>query len=588
MVIEFVGNTDVGLIRQNNEDNFANLVIDLVTGKVQIVESHEVELLKNRTVAAFIIADGMGGAAAGEVASQLAIDTAVKNFTERHLPINREEDIVDYLKAIVIESHQVILSHAKKNPESFGMGTTVTIGLAYNDQLFIVWSGDSRIYRYAPHGVEQMKSYDLEQLEILTPDHSVVWEMVERGEITSEDARTHEQSNIITQSLGDPTFPPKPDFRIINLFKGDRILLCSDGLNGMMADFYISQILGSGLGVRETVSTLTDAAKSGGGTDNITVTVVEVKEGVAPMIIPTTSITSVITKKSEHTFSTNNTAEAIVKDISSNDEFKSIANTIDKEENNIDEKKESKISLKPLLISVFVLLSLVFAAFKGWENFTKKPSTSQDNTEHNTKDTLTVKGGEVSQSKDQDSIANKKEKKPTSTQKNENGKRNNNKENSSSSRSNHSTQESHSSTVENKKPQVQTPSSSEKPVEQPKKKEEKISPELEKILEDIKGQLKEIDLLISTIKSKDKEEVNKIIEEQEKVAINEPAKDSFENIIESTAFKGDIKTLEESKKKLQKLLDNLTNEPQIDKKSEVDKIIERIKLIKEAYNNSEK
>ena len=294
MYIDFSGLTDVGIVRQNNEDRFCNLLIDLVAKEVSVEDSNALELTNMHKAAAFIVADGMGGMAAGEIAAEVAVETAKRFFKEKEIPIENDGFIVDYLKEILLEGHEAIKIYASNNPKSFGMGTTLTIGLVHGDKLFIVWSGDSRCYRYAPYGVQQLKSYDLKELEIITPDHSEVWEMVEKGELTSEEARVHERSNVITQSLGDPTVPPQPDFRIIDLYEGDKILFCSDGLNGMMDDFYISQIMGSDLPSEDLVLTLKNAATSGGGADNITVTVVEVKKGNKPTINNANSFASTI------------------------------------------------------------------------------------------------------------------------------------------------------------------------------------------------------------------------------------------------------------------------------------------------------
>ncbi len=282
MRIEFSGHTDVGLIRRNNEDNFCILLIDLITNKVETIDNGDYELISNNKIAVFIVADGMGGMAAGEIASEIVVEEAKRIFRERKIPINNSGFIIDFLKEIISEGHKAVKEYSSNNPKSYGMGTTFTIALVHDSKLFIVWSGDSRCYRYAPNGVQQLKHYDLEKLEIITPDHSEVWEMVENGNLTAEEARVHKNSNIITQSLGDPHIQPRPDFRIVDLYKDDKILICSDGLNGMIDDFYISQIMSSDLTTDDLVFSLIESAKFGGGTDNITVVVAEVKNGNTP------------------------------------------------------------------------------------------------------------------------------------------------------------------------------------------------------------------------------------------------------------------------------------------------------------------
>ncbi|WPP49134.1 PP2C family protein-serine/threonine phosphatase [Catalinimonas niigatensis] len=253
--ISYFGATDVGMIRDHNEDTF--ILIDLTD-----VSGRDFGLVA-------MVADGMGGANAGEVASDIACRVVEDRYLKLQQMPDNHRDVEKYLKNLILEAHYQILEHAKLHPECQGMGTTAVIAWIIEDHLHLAWCGDSRAYVYQ----KQQHS----SLSPLTDDHSFVWEMVKRGELTPEEARVHPQSNIILQVLGSTDSKPSPSYLSKPLEKGETIMLCSDGLNGMLSDTHIQQILEKETEAEACTNVLIEAAKQAGGTDNITVILGEVK-----------------------------------------------------------------------------------------------------------------------------------------------------------------------------------------------------------------------------------------------------------------------------------------------------------------------
>ncbi len=233
-VVDFAAASDVGRVRKANEDNY-------------YVRSP-----------LFVVADGMGGAQAGEVASQIAADSFKDELDESLAPEPR-------LATVVRRANQEINRQAQSDQDYHGMGTTLTAALLGDDELTIAHVGDSRAYRL--RGGE---------LERLTRDHSLVGEMVRRGAITEAEAEVHPQRSILTRALG-----PEPEVDVDTLSHGvkpgDVYLLCSDGLTGMVSDAKIAEEMGSGKPMREVADTLIRAANEGGGVDNITVVAFKVE-----------------------------------------------------------------------------------------------------------------------------------------------------------------------------------------------------------------------------------------------------------------------------------------------------------------------
>jgi PPM family protein phosphatase len=237
--MEYYGASDRGIIRENNED-FLHIEDGL-----------------------FIVADGMGGHRAGEVASSLSVEFFLKAFKDYRKGLNNKNARKALLDSIVSSNYQVY-KKSLNNPDYYGMGTTFTACLIIENNAHLVHVGDSRAYLYRSCN-----------LEFLTSDHTFVGEMFRRGEITYEETFDHPQRNYLTNVLGVAD-DIKPDYLSCGTQKGDMLLLCSDGLNSMLRDKEISELLKRYPDPSESVKNLIRSAIEKGGSDNITVIIVKI------------------------------------------------------------------------------------------------------------------------------------------------------------------------------------------------------------------------------------------------------------------------------------------------------------------------
>lgn len=228
----FGSRTDVGCIRDHNEDS---LVV---------------------TPPLFAVADGMGGHAAGEVASEIAIQV----LTEQAPKHPNAEALGRAIEA----ANQEVIAAAAQGRGRAGMGTTMTAAMLENERLVIAQVGDSRAYLLHNGKLQQ-----------LTRDHSLMADMIEAGQITPEEARSHPNRSIITRALGSNPHM-RPDLFELNVHTGDRLLLCSDGLSTMLEDPQIEQVLNRTSDPQRAAAQLVDEAVAAGGYDNVTVIVVDV------------------------------------------------------------------------------------------------------------------------------------------------------------------------------------------------------------------------------------------------------------------------------------------------------------------------
>ncbi len=238
--IEFIGKTDVGRVRSNNEDTYTI----------------------NQEADYCLVADGMGGAAAGEMASQIFAQTAAEIF--KSAPTSSEQELVDRVQKAFLEANDRILEHVAKYPEHKGMGCTAEL-LAFTNTGFVVGHmGDSRTYRLRQGAFKQ-----------LTKDHSLVQDQIDQGLITAEQARSHRMRNIILRAVG---VRPSPALDTLRgpIFAGDLFLLCSDGLTDLVEDSTIVQVLQSNGDLSAKVDKLVDLANNAGGKDNITVVLAKI------------------------------------------------------------------------------------------------------------------------------------------------------------------------------------------------------------------------------------------------------------------------------------------------------------------------
>jgi len=282
MIFNIVCKTNVGLIRDHNEDNFVIGVDPAIDNWNNIAENYNI----GDKGIFVVIADGMGGAEAGEIASEIAIETAKDEFIKKTKEFPKTSfEILNLLKDIIHSAHKNIIANIENNPLRKGMGTTILLSIVYNNHAYIAWIGDSRAYRFNKNGINSNRVFDLDNLEIVTNDHSVVWEYVLSGNMTSEEARLHTHSNIITQSLGNSSKSINPDATIVRLKKNDRLVFCTDGLNSMVSDRKISDILDKDKKTERTCDILIKKALEEGGSDNITVCVLDISEVDSDVII---------------------------------------------------------------------------------------------------------------------------------------------------------------------------------------------------------------------------------------------------------------------------------------------------------------
>lgn len=242
------GISDVGRVRDGNEDSIS---WDARLGLI-------------------MLADGMGGHNAGEVASAMAVETIKAALQDVLAPEIQAADIIDYPDAVreaVSFANQEIHEQAQMKTECAGMGTTVVMGLFRNDSVILAHVGDSRIYRFR-HG----------DLERMTSDHSLVQEMVDSGYLSQEEAQQSASKNLITRALGIAP-EVEVDVREVPVQRDDIFLMCSDGLSDLVNDDDILKVItDAGKDMQSAVQSLVNLANERGGTDNVSVILVSMTE----------------------------------------------------------------------------------------------------------------------------------------------------------------------------------------------------------------------------------------------------------------------------------------------------------------------
>ena len=206
----------------------------------------------------FLVADGMGGHNAGDYASKFTVETIVEEIRTA-----TEKNPEEILKKAIETANDKVLRMAGENPELEGMGTTIVAAVCEGEELFVANVGDSRLY------VENSR-----EIIQVTRDHSWVEEMVQRGGIPRAEARNNEHKNIITRAVG-PEETVRIDYFKVALEEGDIILMCTDGLTNMLEDEEIRMILESSRDIVEKAEKLVWAANERGGSDNISVILIE-------------------------------------------------------------------------------------------------------------------------------------------------------------------------------------------------------------------------------------------------------------------------------------------------------------------------
>ena len=234
------GKTDKGLVRANNQDTYRTEITEDGLGLI-------------------VLCDGMGGARAGNIASE----RAAERFMERIRTADPAKADTDTLSQIVEQAveqaNTEVFELSQSSPSYNGMGTTLVGGICVDDRIVLANVGDSRAYVIDGKNIAQM-----------TEDHSLVAEMIRSGRLTPEDARHYPGRNLITRAVGVEE-RVQADFYEITLHEGQTLMLCSDGLSGMITDEQIADIISQAESKEEACDKLIEAACNGGGSDNITV-----------------------------------------------------------------------------------------------------------------------------------------------------------------------------------------------------------------------------------------------------------------------------------------------------------------------------
>lgn len=257
--VRYAGRSAVGLVREHNEDNF--VIANLTTGEHAGREASLTDVVGEGGLL-FAVCDGMGGAAAGEVASQMAVDVLQEAMRRGGFPAERDV-LARRLVAAVEEAGRRIFDSAQKERSRRGMGTTATAAVLIDKVLFVAEVGDSRAYL--------LRAGELKQL---TKDQSLVNQLIEAGHLTEAEAEAFEHSNIILQALGTSE-TVQVDLTFVELRRGDRLMLCSDGLSGLVHGDTLRDTLAGVDDPAECTGALVKFAEAGGGHDNITVVVID-------------------------------------------------------------------------------------------------------------------------------------------------------------------------------------------------------------------------------------------------------------------------------------------------------------------------
>ena len=240
--MEAIAITDIGVHREINQDYV-------------YCNNNSVGLLPNL----YIVADGMGGHRAGDFASRFSVEMFLKEVQE-----TKARTVIGTMECAVHQANERLVREAAANPDYEGMGTTLVAATITEDRLFITNVGDSRLYLMDKNG----------RFRQITQDHSLVEEMILKGELDRKDAKHHPNKNVITRALG-ASERVSPDFFEVELDGEEYILMCSDGLTNMVDDMAIKELLLlPGLTIEERARRMIETANENGGKDNISVVLI--------------------------------------------------------------------------------------------------------------------------------------------------------------------------------------------------------------------------------------------------------------------------------------------------------------------------
>ena len=266
MLIDYSAVTHPGLVRRNNEDAY---LVSALDGEEPLVNGLRPRSPIRQTGILAAVADGMGGAASGEIASREGLASLAVNLFGHwgRFPAAKavEADLLRALNHAAEAASSAVARYADNERASRGMGSTLTAAVIWNGYAYIAQVGDSRAYLFRAG-----------RMVLLTEDQTLVREMVIQGSITPEQARVHPQRSVITQALGGPGV--QVALGKATLRRGDRLLLCTDGLSGELVDARLEQILAQGLPAQATLDLMLEEALARGGRDNITALLLELSD----------------------------------------------------------------------------------------------------------------------------------------------------------------------------------------------------------------------------------------------------------------------------------------------------------------------
>ena len=229
--------TDIGRMRDTNEDSYFSYL--------------------NENLVGGMVADGMGGHNAGELASRMTTMLVKDSIIQKFNPDLNYIDCGEIIRHAFLDANEEIFEYAKHHKEAEGMGTTASLGFVFKNKLITAHVGDSRVYTVTKDEIKQ-----------ITTDHSYVQELLRRGTITEEDVKTHPQKNIITRAIGtEPTI--KVDINIKD-YNGEVVFICSDGLSNLVSDEQIFEVINQNEDLQIAMVKLVELANKKGGNDNIT------------------------------------------------------------------------------------------------------------------------------------------------------------------------------------------------------------------------------------------------------------------------------------------------------------------------------
>ncbi len=265
--VDLAALTHPGRIRDNNEDHFYVARIDrsLQTLDTNLPEG-DVPRHYSETAYGLLVADGVGGAAAGEVASRTAVHALIDLVIETpdwimRLDQPRTNEVLQRMESRFQKVREVLIQKAKDDPSLRGMGTTLTVACSLGTEVLTAHVGDSRAYVFRKGGV----------LERLTRDQTLAQSLVDAGAITPEDIPTHPGRNVLTSALATRLAFAQVELKTAHIGDGDQLLLCSDGLTDMVSEEAIAKELSAPGGSAAVCQRLIDQALAAGGKDNVTV-----------------------------------------------------------------------------------------------------------------------------------------------------------------------------------------------------------------------------------------------------------------------------------------------------------------------------